>query len=100
MITKNDTEEKIWKILEEVYDPEIPVLSVVDLGIVREVNLDNDPIVISITPTYSGCPAMDVISMNIRMALIQNNFGDVQIRQQLSPAWTTNWGDIPIARVC
>lgn len=90
-MTKNDTEEKIWKILEEVYDPEIPVISVVDLGIVRDVNTDHHPIVISITPTYSGCPAMDLISMNIRMALIQNDFGDVQIRQQLSPAWTTDW---------
>ena len=91
MITKNDTEKRIWQILEEVYDPEIPVLSVIDLGIVREVNAENEPIVISITPTYSGCPAMDVISMNIRMALIQNGFGNVKIRQQLSPAWTTDW---------
>ncbi len=91
MITKNDIEKKIWKILEEVYDPEIPVLSVIDLGIVRDVNADNEPIEITITPTYSGCPAMDVISMNIRMALIQNDLGDVKIRQQLSPAWTTDW---------
>ncbi|MEO6683458.1 MAG: 1,2-phenylacetyl-CoA epoxidase subunit PaaD [Ginsengibacter sp.] len=87
----NHTEERIWKILEEVYDPEIPVLSVIDLGIVRSVNTNNDQIEINITPTYSGCPAMDVISMNIRMALIQNGFNDVIIRQQLSPAWTTDW---------
>lgn len=90
-ISKNINEKKIWKILEEVYDPEIPVLSVIDLGIVREVNAENEPIEIIITPTYSGCPAMDVISMNIRMALILNGLGDVKIRQQLSPAWTTDW---------
>lgn len=89
--TWNDIELKIWKILEEVYDPEIPVLSVIDLGIVREVNAKGDSIEITITPTYSGCPAMDVISMNIRMAMIQNDFAKVQIRQQLSPAWTTDW---------
>ena len=91
MVTQSITEKKIWKILEEVYDPEIPVLSVIDLGIIREVNADIDPIEITITPTYSGCPAMDVISMNIRLALIQNDFGEVKIRQQLSPAWTTDW---------
>ena len=77
--------------MEEVYDPEIPVLSVIDLGIVREVRADIDPIEIIITPTYSGCPAMDVISMNIRLALIQNDLGNVKILQQLSPAWTTDW---------
>lgn len=88
---KNIQELKIWKILEDVYDPEIPVLSVIDLGIIREVNAENDPVEIMITPTYSGCPAMDVISMNIRMALIQNGLGNVKIRQQLSPAWTTDW---------
>ena len=91
IVTQSITEKKIWKILEEVYDPEIPVLSVIDLGIIREVNADIDPIEITITPTYSGCPAMDVISMNIRLALIQNDFSEVNIRQQLSPAWTTDW---------
>ena len=90
-ISKNIQEQKIWKILEEVYDPEIPVLSVIDLGIVRDVNAKNDPIEITITPTYSGCPAMDVISMNIRLALVQNGFDKVKISQQLSPAWTTDW---------
>lgn len=91
MKIKNDSEKRIWEILAEVYDPEIPVLTVIDLGIVREVNTDNNPVEITITPTYSGCPAMDVISMNIRMALIQNGFKDVKISQQLSPAWTTDW---------
>lgn len=94
--------KKIWNILNEVYDPEIPVLSVVDLGIVRNVLIfpsvpvtirkENGLMVeIIITPTYSGCPAMDVISINIKMALLQNDFKNVKISQQLSPAWTTDW---------
>ena len=65
---ENITTGKIWKLMEEVYDPEIPVLSVIDLGIIRDVKLNNEEIEVFITPTYSGCPAMDVISMNIRLA--------------------------------
>ena len=87
----NITEQEIWKLLEQVYDPEIPVLSVIDLGIIRDVQLDNDEIRIFITPTYSGCPAMDVISMTIRMALLKEGFKNIKITQQLSPAWTTDW---------
>lgn len=91
MNVMNHTESQIWKLMEEVYDPEIPVLSIVDLGIVREITAEEDAVEIVITPTYSGCPAMDVIGMNIRLALVQNGFKDVHIRQQLSPAWTTDW---------
>ena len=90
----NGTEKIIWKILEEVKDPEIPVLSVIDLGIVRDVQYLQEPgpqILIVITPTYSGCPAMDVISMDIRLKLIEKGYRSVTIRQQLSPAWTTDW---------
>jgi ring-1,2-phenylacetyl-CoA epoxidase subunit PaaD len=87
----------IWQILEEVKDPEVPVLSVIDLGIVRDVKIipgeANAPgtISITITPTYSGCPAMDVISMDIRLKLIEKGYRNVTIAQQLSPAWTTDW---------
>ncbi|HYK57436.1 MAG TPA: 1,2-phenylacetyl-CoA epoxidase subunit PaaD [Flavisolibacter sp.] len=84
-------EQEIWKILEEVKDPEVPVLSVIDLGIVRSVKTDEDKIDITITPTYSGCPAMDVISMDIRLKLIEKGYRKVSIQQQLSPAWTTDW---------
>ena len=90
-ISINITEQEIWKLLEQVYDPEIPVLSVIDLGIIREIKLNNEEIEVFITPTYSGCPAMDVISMNIRMALLQQGFSKIKITQQLSPAWTTDW---------
>ena len=94
--TKNDIESRIWKLLEEVKDPEVPVLSVLDLGIVRQVDVKdtapNDPAVtITITPTYSGCPAMDVIAMDIRLKLIEKGFRNIQVKHQLSPAWTTDW---------
>ena len=85
------TEQKIWKLLEEVNDPEVPVLSVLDLGIVRSVKVEDDQVNIIITPTYSGCPAMDVISMDIRLKLMEKGYRNVTIRQQLSPAWTTDW---------
>lgn len=88
----NISTQKIWSILEQVNDPEVPVLSVVDLGIVRGVNQnDNGETEVIITPTYSGCPAMDVIRMNIRMALLQRGYSNIKITTVLSPAWTTDW---------
>ena len=90
-ITENITTEDIWKLMEDINDPEIPVLSVLDLGIVRDIKLTDSGVEVFITPTYSGCPAMDVISMNIRMALLKEGFTKIKITQQLSPAWTTDW---------
>jgi ring-1,2-phenylacetyl-CoA epoxidase subunit PaaD len=90
-LSGNITKEDLWKLMETVYDPEIPVLSVIDLGIVRDINIQKEEIEITITPTYSGCPAMDVIAMNIRMALIKEGFTSIKISHQLSPAWTTDW---------
>ncbi|NML20192.1 phenylacetate-CoA oxygenase subunit PaaJ [Pseudoflavitalea sp. G-6-1-2] len=81
----------VWDLLEAVTDPEVPVLSILDLGIVRDVKVENNHAHIVITPTYSGCPAMDVISMSIRMQLLSNGFKEVSITQVLSPAWTTDW---------
>jgi ring-1,2-phenylacetyl-CoA epoxidase subunit PaaD len=84
--------EDIWSILETVPDPEVPVLSVIDLGIVRDVKTpDGDKVEITITPTYSGCPAMDMISMNIRLALLEKGYKNIVIKTILSPAWTTDW---------
>ena len=83
--------QKILSILETVTDPEVPVLSIIDLGIIRDIQINNDNIEVFITPTYSGCPAMDVITINIRMVLLQNGFKKIKITQQLSPAWTTDW---------
>lgn len=95
-----EEEKIIWKLLEEVKDPEVPVLSIIDLGIVRSIQCASPlsgsagewPVVkITITPTYSGCPAMDVIQMDIRLKLIEKGYRDIQIQQSLSPAWTTDW---------
>jgi ring-1,2-phenylacetyl-CoA epoxidase subunit PaaD len=94
------SKEKIWQLLEEVMDPEVPVLSIIDLGIVREVNIDNvssgEPSVqIIITPTYSGCPAMDVIALSISMLMHQHHIKNFTINTILSPAWTTDWMSEP-----
>lgn len=91
------SETAIWDLMKQIYDPEIPVISIVDLGIVRAVELitplnnTNPQVTITITPTYSGCPAMDVIGMNIRMILLEHGFKNIQIKTNLSPAWTTDW---------
>lgn len=91
-----DIKNELLQLLQTVSDPEIPVLSVIDLGIIRDVQstiLPDGSIqpIITITPTYSGCPAMDVISMNIRLVLLEAGYKDITIKQQLSPAWTTDW---------
>jgi ring-1,2-phenylacetyl-CoA epoxidase subunit PaaD len=83
--------QKIWSILETVNDPEVPVLTIIDLGIVRDVKLSEGEIEIIITPTYTGCPAMDMIAMNIRLAMAEHGYKKIKITSVLSPAWTTNW---------
>jgi ring-1,2-phenylacetyl-CoA epoxidase subunit PaaD len=80
----------VWGLLEQVPDPEVPVVSVVDLGIVRDVTVDDDRVRVTITPTYSGCPAMRAIEDDIRAALTPY-FRAVDVRTVLSPAWTTEW---------
>lgn len=83
---------KVWQLLEEVSDPEVPVLSILDLGIVRGVWVDDDGQVhVTITPTYSGCPAMNTIATEIRLRLLAEGLTQVHIHNQLSPAWTTDW---------
>ncbi|MBX2892026.1 MAG: phenylacetate-CoA oxygenase subunit PaaJ [Saprospiraceae bacterium] len=80
------------RLLDTVCDPEIPVLTVSDLGIVRDVRLlDDDTMEVVITPTYSGCPAMGVIEVNIKAALQEGGFERVRVTTVLSPAWTTDW---------
>ena len=81
------SEAGIRAVLETVMDPEIPVVSVMDLGIVREIHADR----VTITPTYSGCPATDVIEQTIREALDANGYRDVAIETVLTPPWTTDW---------
>lgn len=92
--------ETVKRVLSGVMDPEVPVLSILDLGIVRDIQILNDiqstsgKILINITPTYSGCPAMDVIRINIRIAVMEGlgiQPNDFEIKTVLSPAWTTDW---------
>jgi len=87
----NISVKDVWALLESVSDPEVPVLSVIDLGIIRDVQVNDGAVTVIITPTYSGCPAMDVISMQIRMVLLQAGVQQINIQQVLSPAWTTDW---------
>lgn len=83
---------QIWAWLGKVPDPEIPVISIVDLGIVRAVDIDADAVcVVTITPTYSGCPAMDVIAADIEQALHARGLERVRIATRLTPAWSTDW---------
>ena len=115
------TEEHIWQILKEIPDPEVPVLNLLDLGIIRDVKLrrsdmlvesksgtkekapmerpigsrynefQEDEIEIIVTPTYSGCPATSMINMSIRLKLIEKGFNNIKLTNRLSPAWTTDW---------
>ena len=80
--------EDVRAVLAQVHDPEIPVITIEDLGILRDVEVDGERVVVTITPTYSGCPAMDEIRADIRAALSDY---DVEVRTVLAPAWTTDW---------
>ena len=82
---------QIWQWLAEVPDPEIPVISVVDLGIVRDVRWDNDELVVSVTPTYSGCPATSAIAEDIKSLLKSRGIDRLRLETRLSPPWTTDW---------
>lgn len=91
-ISQNSLEKKVWQLLEEVPDPEIPVLNILDLGIVRAVNVAADGgVEVVITPTYSGCPAMNMIEALIKMGLAAGGVAAVTVKTVLSPSWTTDW---------
>ena len=82
---------QIWDWLDTVPDPEIPVISVVDLGVVRDVVVSGESVEVTITPTYTGCPAMSVIAFDIEMALAQKGVEKIILKTQIAPAWTTDW---------
>ena len=84
-------EQAAWAALQSVLDPEVPVISICDLGIVRAVHARADGTEVVLTPTYSGCPATEVIAESVRSALLQAGLGPVTVRHQLAPAWTTDW---------
>lgn len=81
----------VREVLAQVHDPEIPVLTIEDLGVLRDVQVDGSHVVVTVTPTYSGCPAMDEIHADILSALARAGFADAEVRTVLAPAWTTDW---------
>ncbi len=83
--------ERAWAVLDEVLDPEVPALSVCDLGIVRAVRADGAGLEIVLTPTYSGCPATEVIEQQVRAAIDDAGLGPARVTLQRAPAWTTDW---------
>lgn len=85
------SKSEIWSWLEEVIDPEIPVLNVVEMGIVRDVLIEDDQVVVKITPTYSGCPAMNAIEVEIHKKLREKGIQTFNVKTDFSESWTTDW---------
>ncbi len=83
-------DKELYPILKKVTDPEIPVVSIIDMGMVREARLEENMAKVKITPTYSGCPATDMIKFDVEMALEQAGF-DYEVKQVINPPWTTDW---------
>ena len=88
---QNGKTKHIWKLLSSVPDPEIPVISVVELGVIRKVSYEDNSYKICITPTYSGCPAVKTFTDDIKACLIKNGIDNFKIELVYSPAWTTDW---------
>lgn len=84
------TREQVWQWLEEIPDPEIPVLTITDLGIVRGVEVDHE-VTVALTPTYTGCPATEVIEQSVLQTLRERGLNNIVIKRTLSPPWTTDW---------
>lgn len=89
--TSRPSLEQVWQWLDAVPDPEIPVISLVDLGIIREVRYDGDALVVVVTPTYSGCPATAAINQDIESALRARGVSELRLERRLSPPWSTDW---------
>ena len=86
-----DLRQRAWDAAAQVVDPEIPVLTIADLGVLRDVTVRNGCVEVAITPTYSGCPAMNMIALEIELALAREGIADRKVHTVLSPAWTTDW---------
>lgn len=91
MNTATIDKKVLYTYLEEIKDPEVPVLSIIDLGIVRDIKMNEDELEVIITSTYTGCPAMDMIAAAIRIELTTLGFKKIKITNSISPAWTTDW---------
>ena len=81
----------LWELMEQVPDPEIPIINLVELGVVREIHADEDKVTVVITPTYTGCPAKKLFEDLIREKLAENNFNHIEIVTKIHPVWTTDW---------
>lgn len=90
-MTERASVKQVWQWLDAVPDPEIPVISIVDLGIVRNVEWNEDTLRVAVTPTYSGCPATTIINLDIETALRDKGIEKIEFETQLAPAWTTDW---------
>jgi ring-1,2-phenylacetyl-CoA epoxidase subunit PaaD len=90
---QNDTDlrQRAWDVAAQVVDPEIPVLTIADLGVLRDVAVNDGCVEVAITPTYSGCPATNMITLEIELALEREGIRNSRVRTVLSPAWTTDW---------
>lgn len=82
---------EVWQILEEVKDPEIPVVSVIEMGLIRQLGMEGHTFIVVMTPTFSGCPALQVIQAEIAKRLLQAGLEQVSVRVSLSPAWSSDW---------
>ncbi len=91
VLDDSDLRRRAWEAASQVVDPEIPVLTIADLGVLREVEVHDGRVEVAITPTYSGCPAMNMIALEIELALERAGIARPTIRTVLSPAWTTDW---------
>ncbi|KPG02138.1 phenylacetate-CoA oxygenase [Rhodopseudomonas sp. AAP120] len=95
MVTLADSDAELraraWDAAATVVDPEIPVLTIADLGVLREVRVELGRVEVTITPTYSGCPAMNMIALEIETALARAGIGNARVKTVLAPAWTTDW---------
>jgi ring-1,2-phenylacetyl-CoA epoxidase subunit PaaD len=88
---QTDTRQRAWDAAAQVVDPEIPMLTIADLGVLRDIEVRDGRVEVTITPTYSGCPAMNMIALEIELALERAGFQGSNVRTVLSPAWTTDW---------
>jgi ring-1,2-phenylacetyl-CoA epoxidase subunit PaaD len=91
MVVERPTLDTVWGWLDAVPDPEIPVISLTDLGIIRDVQWQGDTLEVTVTPTYSGCPATTIINLDIETALRSHGIEKLALKRQLSPAWTSDW---------
>ncbi|MEP1586385.1 MAG: 1,2-phenylacetyl-CoA epoxidase subunit PaaD [Tateyamaria sp.] len=91
MVTTRTSVAEVWSWLADVPDPEIPVISLVDLGIIRDITWLGDTLEVTVTPTYSGCPATSVINLEIEAALRGHGIKNLSLKRQIAPPWTTDW---------